>query len=112
MMPWRRRQMQGSERLFLKVDFDLVFRFAISCVAISGKRCRTKFGVVEGEPYSFCKTGSGSLTAVLIRVRRAVRGPDAGEALGLGFDHRAKVVATQRPLLLKVGSDGFQIVVG
>ena len=39
-------------------------------------------------------------------------GPDAGEALGLGFDHRAKVVATQRPLLLKVGSDGFQIVVG
>jgi len=41
-----------------------------------------------------------------------MRGPDAGEALGLGFDHRAEVIATQGPLLLQVGSDGFQVVVG
>lgn len=39
-------------------------------------------------------------------------GPDAGEALGLGFDHCAKVIAAQCPLLLKIGSDGFQVVVG
>lgn len=41
-----------------------------------------------------------------------MRGPDASEALGLGFDHRAEVVAAQGPLLVKVGSDGFQVVVG
>lgn len=41
-----------------------------------------------------------------------MRGPDAGEALGLGFDHRAEVIATQGALLLKVGSDGFQVAVG
>jgi len=39
-------------------------------------------------------------------------GPDSGEASGPGFDHRAEVIATQGPLLLKVGSDRFQVVVG
>lgn len=39
-------------------------------------------------------------------------GSGAGEASGLGFDHGAKVVATQGSLLLKMGSDGFQVVVG
>ena len=41
-----------------------------------------------------------------------MRGPDAGEALGLCLDHRAEVVATQGSLLLKAGSIGFQVVVG
>lgn len=39
-------------------------------------------------------------------------GSDIGEASGLGFNHRAEVIATQSPLLLEVGSDGFQVVVG
>jgi hypothetical protein len=39
-------------------------------------------------------------------------GPHAGEALSLGFDHRVEVISTQGPLLLKVGSDGFQLVIG
>ena len=38
--------------------------------------------------------------------------PDAGEALGFGLDHRAEVIPTQGALLLKVGSDGFQVVIG
>jgi len=41
-----------------------------------------------------------------------MRGPDSGEASGLGFDHRAEAIATQGPLLWKVDSDRFQVVVG
>jgi hypothetical protein len=41
-----------------------------------------------------------------------MRQPHPGEAPGLGFDHRAEVIPTLGPLLLKVGSDGFQVVVG
>ena len=41
-----------------------------------------------------------------------MRGPDAGEALSLGFDHRSEVIVAQGSLLLKMGSDGFQVVVG
>lgn len=39
-------------------------------------------------------------------------GPDTGEALGFGFDHRPEVVPAQGSLLLKMDSDGFQVVVG
>ena len=41
-----------------------------------------------------------------------MRGPDTGEASGLGFDHRPEVISTQGALLLKMDSDGFQVVVG
>jgi hypothetical protein len=41
-----------------------------------------------------------------------MRGPDAGETSGLGLDHRAEVVAAKGALLLKIGPDGFQVVVG
>ena len=41
-----------------------------------------------------------------------MRGPDAGEASSLGFNHRAEVIATQGSLLLKMGPDCFQVVVG
>lgn len=41
-----------------------------------------------------------------------MRGSDAGEASSLGFDHGAEVVAPKRSLLLQVGSDGFEVVVG
>ncbi|HEV7123016.1 MAG TPA: hypothetical protein VGN24_06255, partial [Rhodanobacter sp.] len=41
-----------------------------------------------------------------------MRGPDAGEASSPGFDHRAEVIATQSALLLKMDSDGFQVVFG
>jgi hypothetical protein len=41
-----------------------------------------------------------------------VRWPNAGKALGLGFDHGAEVVSTQGTLLLEIGSDGRQVVVG
>ena len=41
-----------------------------------------------------------------------MRGPDASETLGLGFDHRAKVIAAQGALLLEIDSNGFQVVVG
>ena len=55
------------------------------------------------------RTGSGSL----IRVRWCPCWPkcqtDAREALGLGSDHRAKVVAAVGALLLQVGADGDQV---
>ena len=41
-----------------------------------------------------------------------MRGPDAGEASSPGFDHRAEVIAAHSSLLLKMGSDGFQVVFG
>jgi len=41
-----------------------------------------------------------------------VRRPDAGKALSLRFDHGAEVVSTQGTLLLEMGSDGRQVVVG
>jgi hypothetical protein len=31
-----------------------------------------------------------------------LRGPNAGEALGLGFDHRTEAIVAQRPVLLDV----------
>jgi len=37
---------------------------------------------------------------------------DAGEALGLGFDHGAEAIPAQRLLLLQVVSDEFRVVVG
>ncbi len=37
--------------------------------------------------------------------------PSAGEALGLGFDHRTKVVAAVGALLLKVEPDRGQVFV-
>lgn len=39
-------------------------------------------------------------------------GSDAGEALGLGFDHGAEVVAPERALLLEIVSDRRDVVVG
>ena len=39
-------------------------------------------------------------------------GPDAGEALGLGFDHGAEIIAAPSTLLLQVVADGFQVLVG
>ena len=41
-----------------------------------------------------------------------MRRPDAGKALSLRFDHGAEVVSTQGTLLLEMGSDGRQVVVG
>jgi hypothetical protein len=41
-----------------------------------------------------------------------VRRPDAGKSLSLRFDHGAEVVSTQGTLLLEIGSDGRQVVVG
>ena len=41
-----------------------------------------------------------------------MRGSDAGKTLGLGFDHGAEVVSAQGTLLLEIGSDGRQVVVG
>ncbi len=41
-----------------------------------------------------------------------MRRADASEALGLGFDHLAKGIPTERALLLKVEPDGFEVVVG
>lgn len=38
-------------------------------------------------------------------------GTDAGEALGLGFDHGAEAVVAPRALLLDVGVDGLQVFV-
>jgi hypothetical protein len=38
--------------------------------------------------------------------------PHAGETLGLGFYHGPEVVTTQGALLLKMGSDSCQVVVG
>jgi hypothetical protein len=38
--------------------------------------------------------------------------PHAGEALGLGFHHGPEVVPTQGALLLKMGSDSCQVIVG
>ena len=40
-----------------------------------------------------------------------MRGPDTGEASGFGFDHRLEVVPAGAALLLKVDSDGFQVVI-
>lgn len=54
------------------------------------------------------KTGSGSLTVVRSSAGRAMRGSDAGDALRLGFHHRAKVITAQNALLLEVGANGFQ----
>lgn len=48
-------------------------------------------------------TTSGSLGT-----RRPMGGSHAGEALGLGFDHGAKVLAAQGTLLLEIESDGRQ----
>jgi hypothetical protein len=39
-------------------------------------------------------------------------GSDAGEALGLGFDHGAEVVAPERALLLEVAPDRCEVVIG
>lgn len=39
-------------------------------------------------------------------------GPNAGEAMGLGFDHGLEVVAAPRTLLLEVRADGCQVFVG
>jgi hypothetical protein len=41
-----------------------------------------------------------------------VRRPDAGKALSLRFDHGVEVVSTQGTLLLEIGLDGRQVVVG
>ncbi len=41
-----------------------------------------------------------------------MRRAHASEALSLGFNHFAEGIPTQRALLLKMESDGFQIVVG
>jgi len=38
-------------------------------------------------------------------------GPDAGEALSLGFDHGAEVVAAPRALLPQIVTDGLQVLV-
>ena len=38
--------------------------------------------------------------------------PDAGKALSFRFDHGAEVVSTQSTLLLEIGSDGQQVIVG
>jgi hypothetical protein len=40
-----------------------------------------------------------------------VRGPGTGEASGFGLGHRQEVVPAGDALLLKVDSDGFQVVV-
>lgn len=41
-----------------------------------------------------------------------MRWPDAGEPLGLGFDHGAEIVVAERALLLKVDADSRKVVVG
>lgn len=41
-----------------------------------------------------------------------MRTPHGGEALGRGFDHRVEVGPPPGTLLLKVGSDGRQVVFG
>lgn len=58
------------------------------------------------------QTGSGSLTGVRGVARWTMGGPDAGEATGLGFDHRLEVVAAPRALLLEVCADGCKIFFG
>lgn len=42
----------------------------------------------------------------------ATRAPDACEAADPGFDQRAEIIAPQGPLLLKIGSDAFQVFIG
>ncbi len=39
-------------------------------------------------------------------------GPHAGEALGVGFDHGVEVVPAQGSLLLKIDSDGCEVIIG
>jgi hypothetical protein len=41
-----------------------------------------------------------------------MRRPNAGEASGLGFDHGVEIVVAQGALLLEVGADGGEVVVG
>ncbi|WP_185735182.1 hypothetical protein [Burkholderia cepacia] len=41
-----------------------------------------------------------------------MRRTNAGETLGLGFDHDLERVVSQSTLLLKIGTDGKQVVIG
>lgn len=40
------------------------------------------------------------------------RGGGSCEAAGLGLDHGAEIIPDQRALLLEMGADGNQVVVG